>query len=226
MKITYLGHACFSIETGGHTILIDPFISDNPLAKHINVDELKADLILVSHGHGDHVGDVERIAKRTNALVVSNFEIASWFEGKGIQNTWGMNHGGSKDFEFCTVKYVNAVHSSVLPDGTYGGNPGGFVIRSEHKRVYYAGDTALTMDMELIGRFDTPDLAILPIGDNFTMGVRDAVRCADMVRCQQVIGMHYDTFPPIEINHLEAVAEFKENGKELMLLKIGESTEF
>lgn len=226
MKITYLGHACFSIETEGHTILTDPFISGNPLAKHINVDELKADLILVSHGHSDHVEDVERIAKRTNALVVSNFEIASWFEGKGVQQTWAMNHGGSKDFDFCKVKYVHAVHSSTLPDGSNGGNPGGFIIRSQHKCVYFAGDTALTSDMELIGRFETPDLAILPIGDNFTMGVRDAVRCADMIGCQRVIGMHYDTFPPIEINHLQAVAEFRENGKELMLLEIGESTEF
>ena len=225
IKITYLGHACFSIEAGGSTILFDPFVSQNPLAKHIHVDELKADYILVSHGHSDHVADVESIAKRTKATVVSNFEVASWFEERGVENVWAMNHGGSRKFDFGSVKFVNAVHSSVLPDGTYGGNPGGFVLHSEHKRVYYAGDTALTMDMELIGRYETPDLAILPIGDNFTMGIRDGVRCAEMVRCNKVIGMHYDTFPPIEIDHEKAVNEFKEAGKELILLKIGESTE-
>lgn len=225
MKISYYGHACFGIEVGGKHLLIDPFITANPLAAKIDVDTLKADYILLTHGHGDHVMDAERIAKRTGAMIVSNYEIATWYESKGITNVHGMNHGGQRTFEFGTVKFVNAVHSSVLPDGTYGGNPGGFIIRGAERTVYVAGDTALTMDMKLIGDYENLDVAILPIGDNFTMGVSDAVICADFIRCNRVIGMHFDTFPPIEINHAEAVNTFAEGGKELILMEIGGSIE-
>jgi L-ascorbate metabolism protein UlaG (beta-lactamase superfamily) len=225
MTISYYGHACFGIEVGGKHLLIDPFITGNPLAAKIDVDSVKADYILLTHGHGDHVLDAERIAKRTGAMIVSNYEIAMWYESKGITNVHGMNHGGQRAFEFGTVKFVNAIHSSVLPDGTYGGNPGGFIIRGAERTVYIAGDTALTMDMKLIGDYEKLDVAILPIGDNFTMGVSDAVICADFISCNRVIGMHFDTFPPIEINHTDAVNAFAEGGKELILMEIGGSIE-
>ena len=150
MEITFYGHACFSVKIKDKYILFDPFISPNELAKDINIDSIQADYILLSHGHEDHVADVERIAKKTNAKIVSNFEIVTWFGNKGIENAHPMNHGGSWDFDFGKVKYVNAVHSSTLPDGSSGGNPGGFVIESEEGNFYFAGDTALHMDMKLI----------------------------------------------------------------------------
>ena len=149
MKITYLGHATLSIETKDKTLLIDPFISGNELAENIDVSQLQADYILVTHAHQDHILDVEAIAKRTGAKVISNYEIVTYFGNKGIEGH-PMNHGGSWDFEFGKVKYVNAIHTSSFPDGTYGGQPGGFVIEGEHKTIYIAGDTALTMDMKLI----------------------------------------------------------------------------
>ena len=136
-----------------------------------------------------------------------------------------MNHGGSWDFEFGKVKYVNAIHTSSFPDGKYGGQPGGFVIEGEHKNIYIAGDTALTMDMKLIPQRTTLDLAILPIGDNFTMGVEDAIVASDFVECDKVLGCHYDTFGYIEIDHEEAKRKFFDESKDLMLLKIGESLE-
>uniref|UniRef100_UPI00262AB7B0 metal-dependent hydrolase n=1 Tax=Flavobacterium sp. TaxID=239 RepID=UPI00262AB7B0 len=149
MKITFYGHACIGIEVAGKHILVDPFITGNPKASHINVNELKADYILITHAHFDHVQDVETIAKRTDAVIVSNWEIANYFGAKELK-FHPMNHGGSWTFDFGKVKYVAAVHSSAFPDGTYGGNPGGFVIEGEHKNIYISGDTALTMDMKLI----------------------------------------------------------------------------
>lgn len=225
MKLTFYGHACFMIEIGGAKLLFDPFISPNPAAAGIDIDALKPDYVLLSHGHADHVADAERILRNSGATLVSNFEIVSWYQEKGIEKAWPMNHGGAHTFDFGQVKYVNAVHSSVLPDGTYGGNPGGFIITSKGKRIYYAGDTALHKDMELIGEYWRPDVAILPIGDNFTMGVEDAIRCSDMILCDKVIGMHYDTFPFIEIDTKNAIASFEEAGKSLSLMRIGESKE-
>ncbi|MFT4679444.1 MAG: L-ascorbate metabolism protein UlaG (beta-lactamase superfamily) [Flavobacteriales bacterium] len=221
MKIQFYGHSCFGIQVGDKHLLIDPFITGNPLASNVDVDTIPADYILITHGHVDHVLDAEIIAKRTGAMIISNFEIVSWYEGKGITNVHPLNHGGQKSFEFGSVKYVNAIHSSVLPDGTYGGNPGGFVIRGKEKTIYLAGDTALTLDMKLLGDYESIDLAILPIGDNFTMGVADAIICADFIDCKRIIGMHFDTFPPIEINHREAIDAFVESGKELILMEIG-----
>lgn len=226
MKLTFYGHACFLLETGGKKVLFDPFISPNPAAKGIAIDSLKPDYILLSHGHADHVADAETILLNSGATLVSNFEIVSWYQEKGIENVWPMNHGGSHDFGFAKVRYVNAVHSSVLPDGSYGGNPGGFIIHTDKQTLYYAGDTALHMDMELIGKYWRPDLAILPIGDNFTMGIEDAIRCSDMTACSKVIGMHFDTFPYIEIDKKEAIASFEKAGKEITLMEIGESKEF
>lgn len=222
MELTFYGHACFSVKTQGKTILFDPFISPNPKAAHIDVTTLAADYILLSHGHEDHVADAENIAKRTGAKLVSNFEIVSWYEKKGIENVHPMNHGGKWKFDFGTVKYTNAIHSSMLPDGSYGGNPGGFIVNTE-KSFYYSGDTALTMDMQLIGNSEKLDFAVLPIGDNFTMGIDDAVKAAEFINCNKIIGVHYDTFGYIEINKNEAIDKFKSRGKELILLEIGET---
>lgn len=224
MKITYYGHAALGIKVGGKHIIVDPFISGNPLAEHIDIDDLKADYILLTHAHGDHVLDVEAIAKRTNAVIVSNAEIAGYYATKGFQ-AHPMNHGGSWNFDFGKVKYVNAVHSSSFPDGTYGGNPGGFVIEGEHKNIYIAGDTALTMDMKLIPMRTKLDLAIFPIGDNFTMDVEDAILASDFVECDKILGYHYDTFGYIKIDHKEAIQRFFDKGKDLMLLEIGDSIE-
>src|SRR5690554_2956946 len=195
-EITYYGHSTFLLAIGGKKILFDPFITPNEKAKDIEISSIAADYILVSHGHGDHVADVATIAKKNNATLVANFEVASWFEEKGI-NVHPMNHGGSKVFEFGKVKFVNAIHSSTLPDGTPGGNPGGFVVQADDQTFYFAGDTALTYDMKLIAAEFAVDFAFLPIGDNFTMGIEDAIKAAGFVGTQKIIGMHYDTFPYI-----------------------------
>ncbi|MBB3695998.1 metal-dependent hydrolase [Flammeovirga yaeyamensis] len=222
MNITFLGHASLLIETQGKSLLVDPFISANEKASHINIDELKVDYILITHGHQDHVLDVEAIAERTKAQIISNFEIVSYYGEKGL-NGHPMNHGGEFSFDFGQLKYVNAIHSSVLPDGTYGGNPGGFILSNAEACIYIAGDTALTMDMKLIPMTSPKlDLAILPIGDNFTMGVNDAVIASEFVECDKVLGYHYDTFPPIVIDQADAKEKFKAKGKELLLPSIGE----
>ena len=222
MKITFLGHATLQIEIDNVSILVDPFITGNPKASHINIADLKADYILVTHAHQDHILDVEAIAKRTNAIVVSNYEIVTYFSTLGIEGH-PMNHGGSWEFDFGKVKYVNAIHTSSFPDGTYGGQPGGFIIESEHKNIYIAGDTALTFDMKLIPLQTTLDLAILPIGDNFTMGISDAILASDFVECNKILGYHFDTFGYIEIDHKVAKQQFFEKDKDLMLIDIGES---
>lgn len=224
MKITYLGHATFLIEMNGKKIVFDPFVSGNELAKDIDIQSLKVDYIFVTHAHQDHVFDVEAIAKNNpDSLLVSNFEIVTWFGDKGIKGH-GMNHGGKYKFDFGTAKYVTAIHSSMLPDGSNGGNPGGFVLWDESTCIYIAGDTALTKDMELIPKTcPKPDVAILPIGDNFTMGYEDATLASDFVGCDHVIGCHYDTFPPIKIDKSKAMAYFEKKGKKLMLPDIGES---
>lgn len=225
MKITYYGHSCFSAEVNGIHLLFDPFISGNPAASHIDIATIQADYILISHGHEDHVLDVEVIAKRTGATLISNYEIISWFKGKGLEKGHPMNLGGTAAFDFGTVKYVNAVHSSSMPDGAYGGNPGGFVVTPRGRRdgFYYAGDTALTYDMKLIGEAEDIQFALLPIGDNFTMGPKDAVRCAELVGTHTIVGLHYDTFPPIKIDITKAQDLFNETGKILLLPDIGET---
>jgi L-ascorbate metabolism protein UlaG (beta-lactamase superfamily) len=226
MKVTYYGHACFSVVVVGKTLLFDPFITGNPLAKAIDVKTLPADFILVSHGHGDHVGDAVEIAKRTNALVVANYEVATWLNQKGAPNVHPVNHGGGFNFAFGRAKFVNAIHSSTLPDGSNGGNPGGFVVETNEGNFYYSGDTALTLDMKLIGESVKLKFAALCIGDNFTMGPDDAVKAAEFVRCSEILGVHYDTFPPIQIDHAKAVERFKAAGKNLHLLRPGETRDF
>lgn len=222
MKITFYGHASLGIEINGKHILVDPYISANPKASHINIHELQPDYILLTHAHGDHTLDVEGIATQSNAVIVSNAEITGYYAAKHLR-THAMNHGGSWDFDFGKVKFVNAIHSSSFADGTYGGNPGGFVIEGEHKNIYIAGDTALTYDMKLIPLRTKLDLAILPIGNNFTMDVEDAIIASDFVECDKILGYHYDTFGYIKIDHSKAIKKFFDAGKDLMLLNIGDS---
>jgi L-ascorbate metabolism protein UlaG (beta-lactamase superfamily) len=222
MFITYYGHSCFLIEVNGKKLLFDPFITHNPLAKHIDVSGIKADYILVSHGHEDHVGDLVALAKQTGATVISAFEIHSWLQKQGVTKTHPMNTGGHWIFDFGKVKCVHAVHSSSLPDGTYGGNPMGFLIETSLGNFYYAGDTALHYDMKLIGDYKTINFALLPLGNNFTMGIDNAVIAADFIQCDRIIGMHYDTFDMIRIDHAEAMKKFDQAGKQLVLMKIGE----
>jgi L-ascorbate metabolism protein UlaG (beta-lactamase superfamily) len=223
MKITYYGHSCFAVEIKGKTILFDPFITPNELAKDIDIESIKPDYILISHGHSDHIADAVMIAKSSGAKVVSNYEITQWLNNQGVSNVHPMNIGGHWFFEFGKVKCVVAVHSSTLPDGSYGGNPMGFLVESDEGNLYYAGDTALTYDMKLIGDYKQIDVAFLPIGNNFTMGIDNAIIAADFINCEKIIGMHYDTFGYIKIDHKEATEKFNVAGKELTLMKIGDS---
>ena len=221
MKITYLGHATISIETKDKSILVDPFITGNELAKNIDINKLQADYILITHAHQDHILDVEAIAKRTGAKIISNFEIVSYYENLGFEGH-PMNHGGKWKFDFGTVHYTNAIHSSSFPDGSYGGQPGGFVLETNHHRLYIAGDTSLTYDMKLIPEvIGELDLAILPIGDNFTMGIPEAIKASKFLDCNKILGYHYDTFGYIKIDHKEAISKFSNAKKELTLLPIG-----
>lgn len=226
MKVTGYGHACFAVEIAKRTLLFDPFITGNEAAKTLDVKSIKADYILVSHGHSDHTGDGVDIATRTGATVIANFEVATWFGKQGVKKTHPLNHGGGMTTDFGRVKFVNAIHSSSLPDGSYGGNPGGFVVESQEGSFYYSGDTALTMDMKLIGESTHLTFAALCIGDNFTMGIDDAVKAADFVNCNQILGLHYDTFPPIKIDHDKAIQKFKAAAKNLVLLSPGQTHSF
>lgn len=224
MKLTFYGHACFLLQLNNAKILFDPAMTmlQTP---GVEATKMEADFLLISHGHGDHIADAADIAKRTQATVVSNYEITTWLNNQGIDKTQPLNHGGKWDFEFGSVKYVNAIHSSSLPDGSNGGNPGGFIIKSEEGEVYYAGDTALTVDMKLIGDYHSLRAALLPIGDCFTMGIEDAVIASDFINCNKIIGMHYDTFLPITIDHNEAKTKFAKAGKELILMDINQTIE-
>jgi L-ascorbate metabolism protein UlaG (beta-lactamase superfamily) len=226
MKVTYYGHSCFAVETGGRTLLFDPFITPNELARGIDINRVQADYILISHGHFDHIADAVTLAQRTGATVISNYEITVWLGRQGVQRTHPMNHGGAARFDFGRVKYTPAIHSSSLPDGSYGGNPGGFLVETSQGAFYYAGDTALTYDMRLIGESTRLRFAALPIGDNFTMGVDDAIKAAEFLRCDEILGVHYNTFPPIRIDTAEAVRRFKAAHKNLCLLLPGESHNF
>lgn len=223
MKVTFYGQNSLGIEAGGKQLIVDPFITGNDLAKDkIDINALKADYILLTHAHQDHILDAETVAKNNNAKVISNAEIAGYYEDKGIE-THPMNHGGSAKFDFGTLKFVNAIHSSSFPDGANGGNPGGFIVEADGKTIYIAGDTALTMDMKLIPMRYQIDLAILPIGDNFTMDIEDAIIASDFIACDKILGCHYDTFGYIEIDHKMAIEKFKAKNKELLLLPIGKS---
>ena len=225
MKLTYYGQACFAVEVNGKKILFDPFIKPNPLAKHIEVDKIEADYIFLSHAHGDHMADAIEIAKRTKAMCVGAAEVASWFENSGIEKVHPLNQGGPVTYDFGKARGVSAIHSSSFPDGSYGGNPLGFVFATSEGNFYFAGDTALTMDMQLIPRWAKLNFSVMPIGGNYTMDYEDAIIAADFVGCDTVVGVHYNTFELIKIDTEKAVADFQAAGKTLLLPKIGETIE-
>jgi L-ascorbate metabolism protein UlaG (beta-lactamase superfamily) len=220
--LTWYGHAAFGLIIDDLKLLLDPFISDNPVAP-VKADELEADFVLISHGHGDHVGDSVAIAKRTGALVISNFEIATWFEGKGIQ-AHGQHIGGGYQHPFGYLKLTQAFHGSALPDGSYGGNPAGFLLTTNQaQKIYFACDTGLFGDMRLIGE-EGIDLAVLPIGDNYTMGPKDALRAVRFIQPRHVIPVHYNTFDVIQQDPDAWAREVKaETNATPHVLKPGES---
>jgi L-ascorbate metabolism protein UlaG (beta-lactamase superfamily) len=196
LELTWFGHACWMLDTGIHRIIIDPFLSENPSAK-IKSSDVNADFVLLTHGHFDHIADAAEITNRCDALLIANYEIASWFTEKHqVKRTLGMNLGGTAVLPFGRIKMTVAFHSSQLPDGSYGGNPGGYLIELAGKRIYFAGDTALFSDMALI-KDGGLDLAILPIGDLFTMGPEDSISATKLLSPKRVLPSHYNTWPPI-----------------------------
>ncbi len=221
VEVTWYGHACFSIVGGGATLLTDPFLTGNPLAA-ATADEVSADYILVSHAHGDHLGDAVPIAKRTGATIIANFEIATYCGNEGAK-AHPLHIGGGRDFPFGLVKLTIAHHGSSFPDGSYGGNPAGFLLTLEGKKIYHACDTGLFYDMKLIGE-EGIDLAILPIGDNFTMGPEDALKAVKFIEPKIVVPIHYDTFEVIEQDpHAFARMVEAETSARCMVLKPGDS---
>ncbi len=225
VRLRYHGHSCFTIESGPHRILIDPFLTGNPLADVRPEDFTKLDAILITHGHGDHVGDAVAIAKRTGALVVANYEIVTWLSAQGCQGH-GMSIGGGHTFPFGHVKLTIAHHGSTGPGGESLGSPTGIVITTSAKKIYHAGDTGLFLDMTLIAERSGPfDVALLPIGDNFTMGVDDAVKAAEFVKAKVAIPMHYDTFDVIRASADDFVSKVRATGLGARVVKPGESYE-
>lgn len=225
MELTFFGHSAFQLEVEGTLIQIDPFITGNPLAEGVvQVDDLAADAILVTHAHGDHFGDTPALAARTGAVVVANFEITSFLEREhGITKVQPLNTGGGFDFPWGRVTNTWALHSSSFPDGTYGGNPGGFVIEAAGRCVYVAGDTAPFYEMAWIGDHHDIDVAILPVGDVFTMGEAGSVRAAMMLRAAGIVPCHYDTFPPIRIDIEAWARRMRGAGQTPFVLKPGQS---
>jgi L-ascorbate metabolism protein UlaG (beta-lactamase superfamily) len=222
-KLTWHGHATLGLETGGYKLVIDPFFEGNPAAD-ISPQKVEADFLLVSHGHGDHVGDAVDIAKRTGATIISNYEIAGWFSEKGVEKTHGQHLGGGHKHPFGYLKLTLALHGSMLPDGSYGGNPCGFLLTTnDGKKFYFAQDTGLFGDMKLIGE-EGLDVAVIPIGDNYTMGPDDALRAVKMLEPKVVIPIHYNTWPLLaqDANAWRERVE-KETKTKVILLKPGES---
>jgi len=225
MKFTYYGHSCFSVFAGGKTLLFDPFITPNELASAIDVDGIQADYIFISHAHFDHTTDVMRVARRTGAIVLGGWELYEWLNKNGLKNTHPINPGGQFTHDFGTVKCFIAQHSSSLPDGSYGGVACGFAFQTPNGNFYYSGDTGLTLDMQLIRDWAALDFAVFPVGDGLTMGVEDAIKAARLVCVNKVVGVHYDTFDFIRINHLNAIKSFKDANMTLHLLNIGSCVE-
>ncbi|HSC52697.1 MAG TPA: metal-dependent hydrolase [Phnomibacter sp.] len=223
MQLTYYGHSTFLVEVGGKKLLFDPFIRYNELAGKVDVESIESDYILISHAHQDHIADALELAIKNDATVICAYELMKWFVQQGHEKVHPMNTGGKKAFDFGTVKCVVAQHSSALPDGSYGANPMGFVINSPEGDFYYAGDTALTMDMQLVPLWGKMKFAVLPIGDNFTMGADDAAIAAEWVKTNKVVGVHYDTFGYIVIDKDAAKATFAAKNISLELPGIGET---
>jgi L-ascorbate metabolism protein UlaG (beta-lactamase superfamily) len=224
MKFTYYGHSCFLIETKGKAILFDPFISGNELAKDVDINSIQCDYILVSHGHQDHIGDLLSIAKRTGAKVIGSWELGFFLEENGVTNYHQMNVGGGFDFDIGYILMTTAIHSNSYK-GRYMGFAAGFIVKNEEGCFYYSGDTALTFDMKLLANKFNITTAALPVGGNFTMDYKDALEASEFVKCNNVIAVHYDTFPPIKINQVKAEEYFSSSNKRLNFLQIGESTE-
>ena len=222
LKVRWYSHACFLIETDDAKLLIDPFLTGNPLSP-IQADDIEADYILVSHGHGDHVGDTVSIAKRTGATVISNFEIQNWLVDQGLETVHPQHIGGGFNYPWGRVKLTIAQHGSALPDGSYGGNPCGFLLYIQDRKIYHACDTGLFYDMKLIGE-EGIDLAILPIGDNFTMGPDDALRAVKLIEPVLVVPIHYDTFEVIKQDpHVWAERVKEETSTKVEVMKPGDA---
>ena len=222
--VTYLGHSAFLVEGSKAKLVIDPFLSGNPNAPK-KPEDIKVDWILLTHGHGDHFGDTIEIAKANNATVIAPFELAGYCEQQGL-NVHPMHIGGGFDYPFGRVKLTIAHHGSATPDGTYTGNPCGFLITMDGKTLYHSGDTGLFYDMKLIGEMNDIDLALLPIGDNFTMGIKDAVKAAEFLQAGLTVPMHYNTFDVIQTEPNDFVNAVKRQGQNAQILPVGESLEY
>jgi L-ascorbate metabolism protein UlaG (beta-lactamase superfamily) len=209
MKFEYYGHACFMIDTGKEKLLFDPFIQHNPLANGISTEDIDPDYIFISHAHDDHIADIEFFTKKSSTQVICNFEIMNWLQKKGLNNFQPLNIGGKRNFSFGTVRMTQAIHSSSFSDGSYGGTAAGFVLEINDKVIFYTGDTALYSDLKLIADFHPIDWVLLPICGVFTMDASDACKAAQLLKCNQVIGLHFDTFEAIKIDKIKAIQLFK-----------------